>query len=156
MKSLKIWSLVAVLLMTLVSCGEKPGPNGGGDDAGNFDNIEKEWKLVSVNGEANEFNVYISFDQGTFAMYQQVYTLGYQFYDGEYKVEGGKLTGEYFEGGEWKCAYTGGVSEDGNTLTLKSDEVNPITCVYEACTIPEDVREEALAGTRALDVVPFL
>ena len=141
--------------MAMVSCGEK---HGGKDNpsAGNFDNIEKEWKLVSVNGVANEFNVYVSFDQGTFAMYQQVYTLDYQFYDGEYKIEGGKLTGEYFEGGEWKCAYTGGVSEDGNTLTLKSDETNSITCVYEACTIPEEVRDEALNGTRAVEVVPFL
>ena len=156
MKSLKIWSLVSVLLMAMVSCGEKQGGGKDNPSAGNFDNIEKEWKLVSVNGVANEFNVYISFDQGTFAMYQQVYTLDYQFYDGEYKVEGGKLTGEYFEGGEWKCAYTGGVSEDGNTLTLKSDETNSITCVYEACTIPEEVRDEALNGTRAVEVVPFL
>ncbi len=143
--------------MAMVGCGEKPvdGPDKPAG-AGNFDNIEKEWKLVSVNGVANEFNVYISFDQGTFAMYQQVYTLDYKFYDGDYAVEGGKLTGEYYEGGEWKCAYTGGVSEDGNTLTLISDEENPITCVYEACTIPEDIMEEALNGTRAVEVVPFL
>ena len=142
--------------MAMVGCSETTG--GGSDDptAGNFDAIEKEWKLVSVNGEANEFNVYISFDQGTFALYQQVYTLDYKFYDGEYEVEGGKLTGEYFEGGAWKCAYTGGVSEDGNTLTLKSDETSPITCVYEACSIPENIREEALDGTRAAEVVPFL
>lgn len=142
--------------MAMVGCSKKTG--GGSDDpvASNFDAIEKEWKLVSVNGEANEFNVYISFDQGTFALYQQVYTLDYKFYDGEYEVEGGKLTGEYFEGGAWKCAYTGGVSEDGNTLTLKSDETSPITCVYEACTIPENIKEEALAGTRAAEVVPFL
>lgn len=142
--------------MAMVGCSEKTG--GGSDDpaAGNFDAIEKEWKLVSVNGEANEFSVYISFDQGTFALYQQVYTLDYKFYDGEYKVEGGKLTGEYFEGGAWKCAYTGGVSEDGKTLTLKSDDKNAITCVYEACTIPEEVMEEALSTTRSVDVVPFL
>ena len=142
--------------MAMVGCSEKTG--GGSDDpaAGNFDAIEKEWKLVSVNGEANEFSVYISFDQGTFALYQQVYTLDYKFYDGEYKVEGGKLTGEYFEGGAWKCAYTGGVSEDGKTLTLKSDDKNANTCVYEACTIPEEVMEEALSTTRSVDVVPFL
>lgn len=142
--------------MAMVGCSEKTG--GGSDDpaAGNFDAIEKEWKLVSVNGEANEFSVYISFDQGTFALYQQVYTLDYKFYDGEYEVEGGKLTGEYFEGGAWKCAYTGGVSEDGKTLTLKSDDKNAITCVYEACTIPEEVMEEALSTTRSVDVVPFL
>jgi hypothetical protein len=143
------------MLMALVGC-DKPNDEDKPSSVGNFDAIENEWKLVSVNGTPNEFNVYISFDQGTFAMYQQVYTLDYQFYDGEYKVEGGKLTGEYFEGGAWKCAYTGGVSEDGNTLTLKSDETNSITCVYEACTIPENIKEEALAGTRAVEVVPFL
>ena len=141
--------------MALVGC-DKPNDEDKPSSGGNFDAIENEWKLVSVNGTPNEFNVYISFDQGTFAMYQQVYTLDYQFYDGEYKVEGGKLTGVYFEGGAWKCAYTGGVSEDGNTLTLKSDETNSITCVYEACTIPENIKEEALAGTRAVEVVPFL
>lgn len=157
MKSLKIWSVAVALLISLVGCDIiNPGGPDEPTNSGNFDAIENEWKLVSVNGEAAEFSVYISFDQGTFAMYQQVYTLDYKFYDGEYKVEGGKLTGEYFDGGAWKCAYTGGVSEDGNTLTLKSDEENPITCVYEACTIPESVREEALAGTRSVDVVPFL
>lgn len=153
MKSLKILSLVAVLLMTLVGCKKN---NEVPSASGSFDAIENEWKLVSVNGVANDFDVYISFDGGFFAMYQQVYTLDYKFYDGEYKVEGGKLTGEYFEAGAWKCAYTGGVSEDGKTLTLKSDEVNPVTCVYEACTIPEIVKEEALADTRSMEVVPFL
>ena len=156
MKSLKIWSLVAVLLMTLAGCNNKTG--GGSDGpvvSGNFDAIENEWKLVSVNGVANEFNVYIRFDQGYFAMYQQVYTLDYKFYEGDYAVEGGKLSGEYYDAGAWKCSYTGGVSEDGKTLTLKSDEANPVTCVYEACVIPQNVQDEAIA-TRSLDVVPFM
>lgn len=157
MKSLKIWSLAVVLLMALVGCNKKPG-NGpdGPTPSGNFDAIENEWKLVSVNGTPNEFNIYIRFDQGYFAIFQQAYTLDYQLFEGEYAVEGGKLTGEYYDAGAWKCAYTGGVSEDGKTLTLKSDEENPVTCIYEACTIPEIVQDEALAGTRSLDVIPFL
>ena len=139
--------------MAMVGCGEKNGP---APSKGNLDGIEKEWKLVSVNGTPNEFNVYIRFDMGSFAMYQQVYSLDYKFYDGEYKVSGNKLTGEYFEGGAWKSGYVGSISEDGNTMTLVSDEDNPITCVYEACTIPEQIKEEALAGTRSLEEVPFL
>lgn len=152
MKNLKIWSLVAVMLMVLVGCnnGDKPTPS-----SNNFDGIENEWKLISVNGVANEFTVYIKFEAGNFAMYQQIYTFEYKFYDGEYKISGGKLTGEYYDDGAWKCGYTGGVSEDGKTLTLKSDDKNAITCVYEACTIPEEVMEEALS-TRSVDVVPFL
>ena len=158
MKSLKIWSLAVALLMTLASCDKavEDGTGSGGVGTGNFDAIENEWKLVSVNGTPNEFGVYISFDTGLFAMFQQVYTLDYKFYDGEYKIEGGKLTGEYTDGTAWKCAYTGGVSADGKTLTLTSDEENPITCVYEACEIPEIIRDEAFGDTRAVEVVPFL
>ena len=129
-------------------------PNG--PTVGGFENIEKEWKLVSVDGVANDFSVYIKFDNGTFAMYQQVYSWDYVLYDGEYSVDGGVLSGSYFDGGDWKTSYTGGVSEDGNTLTLKSKEENPITCVYEACTIPEQIKEEALNSTRSTEVVPFL
>lgn len=174
MKSLKIWSLAVALLMTMVACGGDKGndtPNnnntGGGNTTitGDLSAIEKEWKLVSVNGIPNDFHVYIRFELGGFFMYQQIYSLEFKFYQGDYTVSGNTLSGEYLFVDEnkndvyepWKCSYTGGISADGNTMTLKSDETNPITCVYEACTIPEDVRNEALGrSTRAEDVVPFL
>lgn len=155
MKSLKIWSLVALLALAMTSCDKK----GGGDEdtptVGGFDNIEQEWKLVSVDGVAAEFNVYISFSSGLFALYQQVYSIDYKFYDGEYEVSGNTLSGSYFEGGDWKCDYTGGITEDGKTMTLKSKETHPVTYLYEACTIPDEVKEEA-TGTRASEFVPFL
>lgn len=155
MKSLKIWSLVALLALAMTACDKK----GGGDEdtptVGGFDNIEQEWKLVSVDGVAAEFNVYISFSSGLFALYQQVYSIDYKFYDGEYEVSGNTLSGSYFDGGDWKCAYTGGVTEDGKTMTLKSKEEHPVTYIYEACTIPDEVKEEA-TSTRASEFVPFL
>lgn len=157
MKSLKIWSLAVLLLVALVGCNGKPG-GGGGDDqkVGGFDEIEQEWKLVSVNGAPAEFNVYISFAHGMFTLYQQVYTLNYQLFEGQYQVSGKTLSGEYFEGGKWKCDYTGGITEDGKTMTLKSKEDHPVTYVYEVCTIPEIVKEEA-TQTRAIeDVDPLL
>lgn len=152
MKSLKIWSLAVLLLVTMVGCKNKSGDE---QKIGGFDKIEQEWKLVSVNGVDAEFNIYISFSSGMFALYQQAFTVDYKFYDGEYHVSGDTLSGSYFEGGDWKCDYTGGITEDGKTMTLKSKEEHPITCVYEACTIPEEVKEEA-TGTRAVDAIPFL
>ena len=154
MKSLKIWSLAVVLLMAMVGCKPTPGP--GPEDTGSFDLLENEWKLVSVNGEANEFHVYLSFGQGNFAIFQQIYTLEYKFYDGTYTISGNKLTGEYYDAGAWKCGYTGGISEDGNTMTLISDDDQAMKCIYEACTIPEEVRNEATSGTRCAEVTPFL
>lgn len=155
MKIFKMLSLAAVVLFA-VACNNGKDPDA--PKVGSFDAIENEWKLVSVDGVANEFTVYIKFDAGSFAMYQQVYTWDYVFYDGAYSIDGGVLSGSYFSGGAWKTSYTGGVSADGKTLTLKSKEENPITCVYEACTIPEEVINEALNqdGTRVMDVVPFL
>lgn len=156
--------------MTMVACGGDKGgdtgknPGGNTTVTGNFDGIEKEWKLVSVNGIENEFHVYISFSDGYFAMYQQMYTLDFQFYQGNYEVAGKKLSGEYLFVDEdnndvyepWNCSYTGGISADGNTMTLVSSETTPITCVYEACTIPDYVMEEAHASTRSAEVLPFL
>ena len=154
MKIFKIWSLAVVLLMTVVACNENNGPTGGGN-TGSFENIENEWKLVSVNGVEADFTVYISFNGGIFSMFQQVYSLDYVFFEGDYTVDGDILSGVYSDGTAWKCDYTGGVSKDGNTLTLVSKETNAITCVYEACVIPDDVREEATA-TRAAEVERFL
>ena len=155
MKIFKMLSLATLLLLTVVACNNKN--NGGSDEPsiGGWENLEQEWKLVSVNGVANDFSVYIKFESGIFALYQQVYTWDYKFFEGEYSIDGGVLSGSYFEGGEWKTSYTGGVSEDGKFLTLKSKESTPVTYIYEACTIPDEVYNEATT-TRALDVVPFL
>jgi hypothetical protein len=155
MKIFKMLSLATLLLLTVVACNNKN--NGVSDEPsiGGWENLEQEWKLVSVDGVANDFSVYIKFESGIFALYQQVYTWDYKFFEGEYSVDGGVLSGSYFDGGEWKTSYTGGVSEDGKFLTLKSKESTPVTYIYEACTIPDEVYNEATA-TRALDVVPFL
>jgi hypothetical protein len=153
MKIFKMLSLVAAVLFA-VACGEKVN-NPNGPSVGGFENIENEWKLVSVDGVANDFSVYIKFEDGYFALYQQVYTWDYQFFEGEYSIDGGVLSGTYFDGGDWKTSYTGGVSEDGKFLTLKSQETTPVTYVYEACTIPQEVYDEATA-TRSAEVIPFL
>lgn len=155
MKSLKIWSLVALIALAMTACNKKPGPGGEDPKLGGFDKIEQEWKLVSVDGVPADFNVYISFSSGMFALYQQVYSVDFKFYDGEYKVDGDTLSGNYFDGGDWKCAYTGGITEDGKTMTLNSKDAHPVKYVYESCTIPEIVKEEALS-TRSVEEIPFL
>lgn len=139
--------------MAMVAC-EKPNNNGGGD-VPTLTIVEKEWKLVSVNDVEPEFTVYLYLESGIFNMYQQIYTLDYLYFEGDYTIKGDTLSGVYIDGTEWKCDYQGSVSADGLTLTLVSKESNPITCVYEACEIPMDVINEALS-TRSMEVVPFL
>lgn len=158
MKIFKMFALAAVVLFT-VACGKdnnNPGTTGGNNtEIAGFDAIEKEWKLISVDGVANDFSVYISFTDGIFFLYQQVYSWDYVLYEGQYTIDGGVLNGTYVDGSSWKTPYTGGVSEDGQYLILKSKEATPVTYMYEACTIPDEVFDEA-TGTRAEEIVPFL
>ena len=152
MKIFKMLSLAAIVLFA-VACNNGKTPEG--PTVGGFEDIEKEWKLVSVNGVANDFSVYIKFESGIFVLYQQIYSWDYVAYSGEYSIDNGVLSGSYFDDGDWKTSYTGGVSDDGKFLTLKSKETTPVTYVYEACTIPEEIMNEVTA-TRAESVVPFL
>ena len=154
MKIFKMLAMAAAVILA-VACGEKPGKPDGPAAIGGFENIENEWKLVSVDGVANDFIVYISFTDGLFFLYQQIYSWDFVLYEGEYTVEGGVLNGTYLDGGAWKTPYTGGVSEDGKFLTLKSKEATPVTYVYEACSIPEEVMDEVTRAAAA-EVTPLL
>lgn len=159
MKNLKIWSIAMMLIMAVTACDETkpepapgPGPGGGGDIAG----IVNEWVINTYNGAEPEFVVYIDFnDDNTFTMYQQVYSLDFVCYEGSYSVDDDVLTGTYTDGKNWASAYKVGVSEDGKTLTMSSQEDVSMVSVYTSTTIPEEVKAEASA-TRAMEVVPFL
>ncbi len=145
MKRFKIYALVVSLLMLVVACGgddegKKPTPPA--YEGVELGDINKSWKLVSVNGVEPEFTVYVDFYYGIFYMYQQVYSLNYVAYEGNYSVEYNILSGVYDDGTEWKSSYVGVLSESGDTLTLTSQETNPIVNVYEACDIPQEVIDE--------------
>ena len=146
MKIFKIYAIAVSLLMLMVACGDdKPtqGVTRPQIEGNTLGDIEYDWKLVSVNGVEPEFTVYINFSAGIFNIYQQLYTLDYVLYDGEYSIKGKVVSGTYFDGMPWKSSYVGDLTPDGEVLTLVSNEENPLTCVYEMCEIPEEVITEA-------------
>ena len=150
MKSLKIWSLVAMLFFGLTSC-ETPDNGGTGNGGGNsvVKDIVDEWALVSWSDTDPVFNVYVDFNEdGTFDIYQQVYSLNYEYYGGSYALAGDVLSGEYADGTAWATTYTVSVSEDRSQLTMTSQESVGVTSVYFKESIPEEIKEEA-AQTRA-------
>ena len=154
MKSLKIWSLIALFAMALVGCGGDDDTNNGGGTSIVQTDIYGKWHLATVSGSAPEFDVYIEFTKdGQFNIYQQVWTLTYEHYTGTFNANGGVLSGKYSDGSAWTGSYKFSVANSKLTLTNvdNSDEVN----VYVACKIPAEVIEEATT-TRAEGVVPFL
>lgn len=146
MKSFKIFSLAMLMLLALTGCGEKEGGKGV--------KVAGEWQLVQWNDATPEFKVYIDFNaDGTFEMYQQVWSFDYELYTGKYVVTGDVMTGTYADGSNWACGYKVNVV-DGQ-LTMYSQEDQSVTSLYEKCTIPEEIKVEA-STTRAMEVVPFL
>lgn len=153
MKTLKIWSLVAMLFMGLTAC------NGGNDDvppAAGIEKIVNEWVLATWNGTDAPFTVYIDFNEDdTYEMYQLIYGDYYVKFSGMYHISGDILTGTYDDGNIWKSGYKVTLLNDGKVLTLDSQEDISIRSEYDATVIPEDVKLEA-STTRAVDVEPFL
>ena len=144
----KLFAIFAVALLAFVGCDKNNGnrPAGGGAD------IDGQWCLVEWNGEAPEFNVYINFEKGEFDIYQQVYSLYYEHFEGAYSVSGDIVTGTYADGTNWACGYKFEVA-DGK-LTMYSQEDQSVVSVYEKCEIPQSVIDEA-SVTRASGVKPI-
>lgn len=156
MKSLKIWSLLAVLAVAITGCGDD---NKGGDAPAPLPegvSLVKEWRIATWNGSEAPFDVYIDFNEdGSYDMYQQIYTLNYQHFSGSYNLSGDIVTGSYSDGTNWKSGYKVALSADGMQLTMHSQEDVSMTAVYNSTIIPEDVKAEA-AESRAVDVERFL
>lgn len=157
MKSIKIWSLLAMLFIGMVGCtpvddDKQPGNNGNEEIVG----LVGEWVLTSWSETEPLFNVYVNFkDDNSFEMYEQVYSLTYELVTGTYAVSDGRLTGEYSDGSTWKSSYSVTVTEgeQGNMLQLVDE--SDVTSIYESTTIPEEVKIEA-SETRAAGAEHFL
>ena len=143
----KYFALFAVVLLAFVGCNNK---NNG---TSNASDIDGQWHIVEWNNETPEFDVYIEFKAGKFTIYQQVYSVFFEKFEGNYNVNKGVVTGTYTDGSNWACGYKFEVA--GSELTLKSQEDTSIVSVYKKCTIPQSVIDEA-AKTRASESKPIL
>ena len=137
--------------MAAVGCKPDGNDHAGGGKKGE---LTGEWVLTSWNEATPEFHVYIDFNEdGSFAMYQQVWSFDYELFEGNYVINGDIVTGTYADGSSWACGYK--FKKEGDKLTMYSQEDKSVTSVYESCEIPAEIKAEVEA-TRAMEVVPFL
>lgn len=149
----KFFAIFAMALIALVGCEKK---SSGGDKPNNppvTTSIDGQWYLVEWNGEAPEFQVYVEYQGGEFDIYQQVYSLYYEHFEGSYVVNGDIVTGSYSDGTNWASGYKFEISD--KRLIMYSQEDTSVKSIYEKCEIPLSVIEEATT-TRAAEATPFL
>jgi hypothetical protein len=120
MKSLKICSLVALMLLALVGCNKnKEGQGTGNNNNNNPSSIVNQWCLTSWDEQAPEFNVYLQFKaDGSFDIYQQVWNLTYDHFNGTYTTNGDIVSGTYANGDSWACGYRFEVVDGLSTESL--------------------------------------
>lgn len=159
MKNLKIWSLAMMFILALTSCEKTPDDNGPAPIPGDLAAIVDEWSLSTWSNAEVVFNVYLDLNEdGTFSMYQQIYSLDYVLFEGTYKLSGDIMTGVYSDGQPWACGYKVDVTvhpDNTKSMVFWSQEDHSISSVYTNTTIPEDIKAEA-AQTRSEELVRFL
>lgn len=118
------------------------------------DGISGEWRLTSWNGTApgEDFSVYMALSSdGSFTLYQKVYTPTFERLDGTYSADGTIFSGTYSDGEPLSAVYTYGLSQDGITLTMTATGTeNDDISIYTRTNIPDEVLS-APVSTKAGD-----
>lgn len=158
MKKFKYIALAAMAAMLAAGCEKENKGQSAGEGSGP---VAGEWHMVSWSGLTEErADVYVSFgEDGTFDLYQRVYTPYYEHYDGTYRQDGDRLSGSYSDGTPWGREYTATLPEDRSRLTLTAADDGADVSVYVPATIPEDILSGDLSlksGTGSPDGFRFL
>lgn len=127
--------MMAAALLGLVSCSR--------NDAA----VEGSWQLESSPVALEEgYDVYVSFEGGSFELYQKMGSERYYSYKGSYTCADGVVVGRYSDGAAWASSYK--VSRKDAKLILTAVESGS-EYVYRQAEIPEEVKENSVPVTKA-------
>lgn len=161
MKFTKIFLAIA-LLSTIVACNGNRGGEGGNTDSqwSSSGTIYGAWNLDSWSGDKeNTPRIYIVFNEdGTFDLYQQMYSVLWFRYEGDYQVNSSVLTGVYADGTPWTNSYTVDYSQEPKLIRLTDMEDADDVAIYSSCKVPDSVIEGAKdpEAVRSVEIKPFL
>lgn len=134
MKNIKLLLIGLIAAFALTSCDDK-----GNDEPAKKD-IVGEWHMTAWSGAVPNADIYVNFKaDGTFDLYQKLYTLDYEHLNGTYTYDKktGLLTGEYQDNTPWIYSYT--ATATSTKLTLTSKESPDDISVYTKESIPSSV-----------------
>lgn len=137
MKNFKWFCLAIAALVAMGGCSKSDGVDPAEEAVKS--SIIGQWHLVSWSA-LQAADVYISFsEEGTFELYQRVYSPAYVHFNGSYNYSDEKLTGEYSDCIAWGGSYTVTFNTAGTNMTLTSTESPSDISVFEKTSIPDEI-----------------
>lgn len=137
MKYLK-YITVALLAITAISSCKKNNPdeNGGWTSEGS---VTGSWHMISWAGLTTA-DIYVSFNEnGTYDLYQRLYSPIYEHLTGSWSLNGGIISGNYDDGTAWRTDYNVLISDSGEEMTLTATGNADDTATYGKAEIPEEI-----------------
>lgn len=139
MKNIKLLLIGLAAAFALSGCGDSskdtPGPGPEGGDG----SVIGTWHMVSWSTLAAA-DIYVSFsDEGSFKLYQRLYTPEYVYLDGTYSYNDRTLSGVYSGNIPWGSSYRASFNTDGTRMTLTSTSREDDVAVYVKAEIPAEI-----------------
>lgn len=137
MKNIKIFAALFAALFTFAGCGED---NNNPDDP-NYSggSVVGTWHMTSW-ANSTAADIYVEFaSDGTFDLYQRVFSPYYEHLEGTWTANGNTISGKYSDGEIWSSSYTVTFTNEGEKMQLtRTDNTEDVTH-FEKGTIPEDI-----------------
>lgn len=148
MKNIRLAFAAIAAALAFVSCS-KDGPEGGQDDVwSGKGSVEGTWHLTEWNS-LRSADVYMSFGtDGTFDIWQRLYTTYYEHFDGTWQLSGSDLNGRYSDGTSWAGTYSVAFNADGTGMRLILDGNSSDASIFTRSDIPDGILA-GLPGTKS-------
>ena len=138
MKHIRLMFAVLVTALAFSSCG-KDNPGGGDGGWTGEGSVTGTWHLAGWNS-LQTADVYLSLENdGTFDLYQRIYSPYYEHYDGTWHLDGNTLGGTYSDGTAWAGTYSVSFSGDGDRMQLVLNGDSSDTSVFTRSEIPDEI-----------------
>lgn len=138
-RTLYIMAMTVLSVIALASCQKENG-------AGTI--VDGDWHGSMTVSEETVADVYISFSEGNFVIYQKTGSLErYYMYDGTYTVTGNTLSGKYSDGTSWGSQYE--VNVTGNSMQMTALNGSGEVSIYQREEIPAEVKDTAVPNVKS-------
>lgn len=160
MKNIKLLLIGLLATFAFTACGSSSGDEPTTPTVGSGE-VKGEWHMIAWSS-LTAADIWLSIDEnGTFDLYQRLYTPHYVHLDGTYALTEGTLSGRYSDNVSWGSSYMVSFNGDGSQMTLTSTANGGDVAVYVKAAIPAQIKDgslsaSALESRSAEEVVRFL